>query len=201
VRAVPGVGPKTAERLRAVGVERIGDLLTVPPRSVRQAVGGFATQLMSLARGAPADLPTDDSGPRSRSAAETFLEDEDDVTRIAAALDRLAVGLSGSLAEERLWFRTVTVGVRWADFSHSQRSRTLGSVTDDPAILRASAQRIMVDWRAKESAGARRKIRTLSLSVGRLSPGPAAQQRLDAFDGGSDRTVKNGPPLSDRASS
>ncbi|HEY6238181.1 MAG TPA: DNA polymerase IV [Thermoplasmata archaeon] len=201
VRAVPGVGPKTAERLRGAGVERIGDLLTVSPRSVRRAVGGFAAELVALARGSPADLRSDDAGPRSRSAAETFLEDEEDVDRIAAALDRLAAGLSGSLAEERLWFRTVTVGVRWADFSHTQRSRTLASPTGDPAILRASAQRILVDWRAKESAGPRRKIRTLSLSVGRLSTAPAAQQRLDAFDGGSDRTVKNGAPLSDRASS
>jgi nucleotidyltransferase/DNA polymerase involved in DNA repair len=201
IRAVPGVGPKTAERLRLAGVERIGDVLAVRPALVRRAVGSFADELLALARGVPEDHHRDEGGPRSRSAAETFLEDEGDSERLAASLDQLARSLARSLAEERLWFRSVTVAVRWEDFGHGQRSRTMASATDDPGVLAALAARVLAELRAKESAGRRRKIRTLSVSASRLAPAPATQRRLDAFVAGSDRTVKNGARLSDRASS
>jgi len=201
VRVVPGVGPKTAERLTQAGVTTIGDLLTARPAALRKAVGSFAFELLALARGEPAAHAADESGPRSRSAAETFLEDEGDPARLAEALQGLAVGLARSLAEEGLWFRSVTVAVRWENFEHGQRGRTLAASTDDPAVLATTAARLMTELRAKGLGGAPRRVRTLSLSVGRLSAAPPSQRRLDAFTPGAEGTVKSGTSLSDRASS
>jgi len=185
IRSVPGVGPKTAERLRAIGVDRIGDLLTVSPVKLRGTVGSFAVDLIGLARGEPREgSDAGPSGPRSRSSAETFVADVADLPTLLAAVDRLAEDLSKALSAERLGFQTVTVAVRWEDFDRAQKSQTLAGVRRDAASLRAAARHLLQALWAREASRGHRRARTVSISTERLRPERTGGPDLDSFDPG-----------------
>ncbi|MCI4360164.1 MAG: DNA polymerase IV, partial [Thermoplasmata archaeon] len=182
VRVVPGVGPKTAERLQAVGIQRIGELTTVPAARLRGAVGSFAEELIALARGEPREGAGDDSsGPRSRSSAETFVADVADLSTLLAAIDRLAEDLATALNEEHLGYQTVTVALRWEDFERGQKSLTLTGARRDAASLRSAARRLLQQLWSRESSRGHRRARTVSVSAERLRPQVARGPDLDAF--------------------
>jgi nucleotidyltransferase/DNA polymerase involved in DNA repair len=182
VRSVPGVGPKTAERLQAVGVVRIGDLVGVPPVRLREAVGSFAGALIALAEGAPREGDdSEPSGPRSRSTAETFVADVADLPTLLSASDRLVEDLAKALLSEGLGFQTVTVAVRWEDFDRVQRSQTLAGTRRDLASLRAGARHLLQALWAHEASRGHRRARTLSISAERLRPLKNVGPDLESF--------------------
>jgi DNA polymerase IV (archaeal DinB-like DNA polymerase) len=182
VRTVPGVGPKTAERLQEVGVVTIGDLVEIPPIRLRAAVGSFAVELIALARGEPREgRGSEPSGPRSRSTAETFVADVADLPTLLAAVDRLAEDLAQGLGTEGLGFQTVTVALRWEDFDRIQKSQTLPGLRRDAATLRTGARHLLQALWAREASRGRRRARTLSISAERLRPATAGGPDLDSF--------------------
>jgi nucleotidyltransferase/DNA polymerase involved in DNA repair len=182
VKSIPGVGPKTAERLQAVGVVRISDLTAVPSVRLREAVGSFAADLVALARGEPREgADSERSGPRSRSSAETFVADVADLPTLLGAADRLADDLARVLAQEDLGFQTVTVAVRWQDFERVQRSQTLSGTRGDAASLRTGARYLLQALWAREASRGHRKARTVSISAERLRPIKGAGPDLDSF--------------------
>ncbi len=191
VRTVPGVGPKTAERLAAVGVSTIGDLATVPTLVLRRAVGGFAHELLELAAGTPRP-EVDREGPRSRSAAETFLNDVRDEALLARTTETLAKRLAESVATERLRFQTVSVSARWADFAHSRHGRRLPQRTDDAVTLALVAGRLLKELLREEARGRGRAVRTLSVGVAQLSEESVRDRPLEAFE--AEGTVKSSMP-------
>lgn len=183
VEAIPGVGPRTAERLHGVGVTTIESLTTVPSLALRRAVGAWAPSLVALARGTPRPRSTeeDDRGPRTRSTARTFAHDIGELAEAQKSLAYLCEELSGELDRERLRFQTVAVSARWADFERTQRNRTFPAAHEDAATLAGSARRLMEEIWTLESRGKRRGIRTLSIGVERLSPRRQRQQLLEGF--------------------
>lgn len=181
VRAIPGVGPKTEEMLAAVGVVRIGELRSLPP-AVRQKLGRFGEELYRLARGEIALEPEEsDSGPHSRSTELTFDHDTEALDELEPVLTRLSEELARSLERERLRYRTATVAVRWEDFQRIQRSRTMPSVQEGPEALTRGAQRLFRALWKTERQGRRRKVRTLSVGVEKLSEAIDRQVRLDQY--------------------
>ena len=182
VRSVPGVGPKTAERLQEIGVVRISDLVGVPPVRLRSAVGSFAVELIALAQGAPREgRESGPPGPRSRSTAETFVADVADLPTLLDAIDRLAEDLSRALALEGLGFQTVTVALRWDDFERVQKSQTLPGMRRDATTLRTGARHLLQALWAREAAHGHRRARTVSVSAERLRPVKAGGPDLDSF--------------------
>lgn len=200
IEVIPGIGPKTAERLHAVGASTVGSLLEIPAARLRAVVGEMVHELRALAQGAPIDRSSseDDRGPRSRSTAQTFGEDVGDLEQLREVADGLAASLAGSLASEKLRFQTVSIGLRWEDFERTQRGHTLSAAHEDAETLRQVARRILGEAWAEERAGAGRKVRTLTVGVERLTERRMRQPSLDAFDGPtndmSGRTVRRPPP-------
>lgn len=181
VRAIPGVGPKTEERLRSAGVERIGQLGEVPRESLTKAVGGFADELRRLARGQHVDRDEGHAGPRSRSSDETFFQDVDNLPTLEAATVRLAGELAGALEEERLRYAGVEVGVRWSDFDRTQHSRSIGAAREGAETLERTAVLLLRELWRREQAGRGRSARTLSVGVQRLTPKTTRSVPLDRF--------------------
>ncbi len=184
VRAVPGVGPKTGERLEAHGVRTIGDLAGQHPSEISRWLGGFGRELVALARGHPEESPLTDLGPRSRSTDHTFLEDVDRWEEIEAAVRRLAESLAESLAQEGLRFGAVGVGFRWQDFNRTQRVRSLTGAQEGPESLAEHARRLAQELWEAEIAGAHRAVRTVSVRAERLVERVQRQARLDDFSKG-----------------
>lgn len=181
VGAIPGVGPKTEERLNAVGVERIGQLVEVPRETLVRAVGGFADELRRLARGQHVDREEEYSGPRSRSSDETFFTDVDSLPTLEAATVRIAGELAAALADERLRYGGVEVALRWSDFDRTQHSRSIGAAREGAETLERTAVHLLRELWRREQAGRARAARTLSVGVQRLTPVTTRALPLDAF--------------------
>ncbi|HUI38274.1 MAG TPA: DNA polymerase IV [Thermoplasmata archaeon] len=190
VRAIPGVGPKTAEHLQSVGISTIGELRSLPP-SARRHLGRFADELHRIALGEPDPASEESgSGPRSRSTDHTFDRDASEAPEVLEAIDRLSDELAKTLERDQLRYRTVTIGLRWEDFQRVQRSRTLPGLQEGPEALRRNARRLFGELWESEARGAGRKLRTVSVAVEKLSEASDRQVRLDQYEPGRSSTVK-----------
>lgn len=184
VGALPGIGPKTAERLVALGVKLVGDLATTPAETLRKALGGWADSVRELAMGRPPPamsvLP-EHAGPVQRSLDRTLREDTRDPAVVERTLGEMAEELARSVAEEGYRYQLVVVRLRWQDFTQLQRGRTLAAATEGSAPLGREAVRLARELLERERAGRDRAVRRISLSAGRLAPRHGRTVPLDEF--------------------
>ncbi len=181
VRAIPGVGPKTEELLRRHGFERIGDLAKAHASDLRRRFGTFGEELIALARGEPRPEPESPAGPRSRSTDRTFAVDVDRWDALEPAVRALAEELAHALDREGLRYGAVGVAYRWADFTRSQRVRSLPATQEGSASLVEQALRLARELWEAEQGGRRRGVRTLSVRTERLVERTQRQASLDVF--------------------
>ena len=131
VEAVWGVGPRTLERLQRLGVATVRDLRQVPEDTLVSAVGQAAgTQFWRLSRGID-NRPVDPDQPtRSIGHEETFARDLADPDEVHQELVRMVDAVGRRLREVGVAGRTVTVKLRYPDFTTISRSQTLSEATD-----------------------------------------------------------------------
>lgn len=136
VRALPGVGPRAEERLRASGVETVGDLAALSDVELPARLSGSVGRMLrDRARGIdPRDLELV-SEPVSVSAEDTFARDVTNREVLHAEVRRLAEEVAARLRSSGLAGRTVTAKLRYADFSIRTRSTTLSAGIDDAATI------------------------------------------------------------------
>ena len=136
VRALPGVGPRAEERLRAAGVTTIGALAVLSDLDLRALLPGQVGRILrDRALGIdPRRLETT-SERISISVEETFERDLHDRTLLHAELRRMASQVGEHLARSGLSARTVTTKLRYADFSIRSRSTSLDVAIDDAARI------------------------------------------------------------------
>ncbi|MGP8071636.1 MAG: Y-family DNA polymerase [Thermoplasmata archaeon] len=181
VRAVPGVGPKTEERLAEAGFRTIGDLAGPRPSELAKVVGSFARELSALARGVPREGPSSYSGPRARSTDRTFERDASTWEELVPALAQLASDLGDALASEGWRYGSVGVAFRWGDFSRSSRMRALPAIAEGPEPLREAVLRLGRELWERSTAGGPRTVRTVSVRAERLARRSQRQVSLDDF--------------------
>jgi DNA polymerase-4 len=123
---VPGIGPKTAERLRGLGIETLGRLASVPLEELAARFGSrFAAELQRRARFEDDAPVTQERKVISESRETTFDYDISDRAELESILARLVERLCAGLAEQGRAGRTIGIKVRLADFSTHTRARTL----------------------------------------------------------------------------
>ncbi len=182
VRAIPGVGPKTQAILEGLEVRTIGDLRHAGRLRLRRRLGVFADELLQLAEGRPREPEKPESAePRSRSSEKTFDEDTSQSERLLATVQELAQETAHALTREGYRYQSVTVRVRWEDFSQLQRGRMLAAAREGPEALTSVARRLAEEIFRTEREGRNRKTRLLSVQAGRLAPVSGRQERLDRF--------------------
>ncbi|MGI8904829.1 MAG: DNA polymerase IV [Solirubrobacteraceae bacterium] len=123
---IPGIGPKTAERLRALGIATLGELGAAPPSGLLARFG--ARQAAELQRRArfQDDAPVSEQRKVvSESREVTFDHDLSDPAALEQVLEGLVARLCAALADQHRCGRTVGIKVRLDDFSTHTRARTL----------------------------------------------------------------------------
>ncbi|QMU76282.1 DNA polymerase IV [Streptacidiphilus sp. PB12-B1b] len=144
VRALPGVGPATAETLRRIGLTRISEVARTSQDELVRLLGrahGAGVHALALGRD---DRPVvADRDAKSVSVEDTFEVDLNDADRIRFELDRLTERCVRRLRAAGRSGRTVVVKVRRFDFSTLTRSETLPAPTDDPLVISAMARRLL----------------------------------------------------------
>jgi DNA polymerase-4 len=135
VDALWGVGPVTARKLRQAGIERLVDVRCAAPERLQEAVGSLADWLRQLARGEDPREVCPDRPTKSVSAENTYAEDLLDPDVVRGEVDGMARGVAAGLERKCLTARTVTIKVRYADFTTVTRSHTAEPPTRDPARI------------------------------------------------------------------
>lgn len=176
VDALWGVGPVTARRLRALGVERLVDVRTADPEHLRAALGSHADWLVRLAWGHDDRPVVPNRSVKSHGAERTYAHDVADVETMAAEVTRLAEVSAAWLTRKRLYARTVTVKVRYADFTTVTRSRSCTPAVREADTLGALACALL--W---NTDAPRRPVRLLGVSVHNLTDHPHLKRAEPAW--------------------
>jgi len=131
-----GVGRITGEELERMGIQTIGQLALTPAASLLARFGKHGSDLLALARGWD-DRPVEpDAAPKSMGAEETFERDTRDVELLRATLRGQSERVARELRAEGYAGRTVTLKLRFADFSTITRAHTDDPTQDGLAIFR-----------------------------------------------------------------
>jgi DNA polymerase-4 len=140
VEALWGVGERTAESLRKLGLRTIGDLREAPLGMLRSAIGeASARHLHALANGHDPRPVVAEHVEKSISNETTFDVDVDDPVVLRRTLLALSTRVAERLRSGGLAGRTVAIKVRLADFRTVHRSRTLTGATDVSREIYATA--------------------------------------------------------------
>jgi len=160
VDALWGVGPVTAKRLREVGVERLVDVRAADAERLRRAVGSQADWLVRLSWGQDDRPVTPDRPSKSAGNENTYAHDLIELGTIREEIDRLARRAAAWLERKGLEARTVTIKVRYDDFSTVTRSHSTPTPTRDADDIARRAVALL----DRTDAGTR-PVRLLGASV------------------------------------
>lgn len=141
VKILPGVGPRTEERLNGVGLRTVGDLAGAPPELLNALLGAFGATLRDYAQGRDERRLVPEHEVKSVSEETTFPQDVAAREYVWSVLMELAEGVGYRLRKRGLTARTITLKLRYGDFRTITRARTLASPTDrDTVIYQASRE-------------------------------------------------------------
>ncbi|WP_234342723.1 DNA polymerase IV [Streptomyces sp. NRRL B-3648] len=144
VRTLPGVGPATGDHLRRAGISTVQELAEAGEDELVRLLGkahGHALHAMALARDERPVVAERET--KSVSVEDTYDVDIHDRLRVGLEVQRLADRCVRRLREAGLSGRTIVLKVRRYDFSTLTRSETLRGPTDDPAVIREAAARLL----------------------------------------------------------
>jgi DNA polymerase IV len=131
IRHLPGVGPKTAARLKRYNLQTIGDLAGVSRELLVELFGEAGQHFYDVSRGRGSSKVSPEVRlPKSISRETTFEHDTCDRHRLAAMLSYLLQRACRQLRGDNLLAATVTLKLRYSDFQTMARSRTLAEPTD-----------------------------------------------------------------------
>jgi len=160
VDALWGVGPVTAERLRERGIEKLTDLRARTVDELTEIVGSHAQWLIDLAHGRDDRAVEPNRPSKSAGSEETYATDLESLDEIKREIDQLARGVAEWLEKKSIKGRTVTIKVRYSDFTTITRSQSRPDYTNDAEDIVARAIKLL----EKTEAG-HRPIRLLGVSV------------------------------------
>ncbi|NDE65430.1 MAG: DNA polymerase IV [Actinobacteria bacterium] len=174
IQAMWGVGPKTAEVLERLGLRTIEDIAKLPRATLIRALGeANGASLYELAWGRDYRDVTPDEPDRSISAAETFAQDLDNPEEILTEFLRLTERATARLRDRDLFAKTISIKVRFADFSTINRSKTLplpiDSTHDVYEVVKGLYQALRIE---------RARLRLVGVSLENLSEGAPHQMML-----------------------
>ena len=144
VRTLPGVGPATGDHLRRAGISTVDEIAEAGEDELVRLLGkahGHALYAMALAHDDRPVVAARET--KSVSVEDTYDVDIHDRLRVGLEVQRLAERCVRRLRDARLSGRTIVLKVRRYDFSTLTRSETLRGPTDDPAVVREAAARLL----------------------------------------------------------
>jgi DNA polymerase-4 len=157
-----GVGPVTAKKLRGRGIEKLTDVRAADPEVLREAVGSLADWLRQLANGIDDRPVVPNRESKSSGSETTYPEDLRDIEVVREEIAEMAAGAVAWLVRRSLLARTVTIKVRYSDFTTITRSHTAPPTRDSRAMVARALQLL------ERTEAGRRPVRLLGVSVHNL---------------------------------
>ena len=190
VGKIPGVGKHFLKDLEQIGVRTAGQVGRYPQEFWERRFGKGGTALWARAQGRDSRKVEPLAAPKSESAEHTYAEDTRDTAVLRRSLMAHAERVGRSLRAQRLAGRTITLKVKFADFTQITRSRTLPHSTAatqtifDVAceLLDAVELKLKVRLIGVGVSGFQQKPEQALLPLAGVAASPAASPLLSAAD-------------------
>ena len=180
VRALWGVGPKTAESLDRLGLHTVADIANTSRSTLIRALGDATGEsLYELAWGRDYRDVVPDEPEKSIGSEETFSRDIDNPEEILAEFLRMTEKATARLRERGLFAKTITMKIKFADFTTLSRAKTLPIGIDSTQETYEIVKKLYL---ALRNEGAR--IRLVGVSLSNLLDDAPIQLELGARDRG-----------------
>ncbi len=174
VRALPGIGPKSAEALATLRIDTLGQLASHPVGPIRRALGpNVAGWLQLRARGIDNSPVRERAKSKSISAETTFSENVADPNEMEKVLQRLSERVGRRLRRSGMHARNVGLKLRYPDFATVTRQATLSQSSGGDDVITMTVHELLKKT-LRERSGA---VRLLGVAVGGLGE-PMAQLSL-----------------------
>jgi DNA polymerase-4 len=181
IEALWGVGPVSARRLQGLGIMTVGDLASLPAASLERQLGkAQGLHLSELCRGVDDRPVVPDQKAKSIGHEETFPSDLWDPEAIQGHLSRIVEAAASHLRGSDLGARTITVKIKFGDFTLITRSHSMITPVDSAPAIAAIASALL------ESVDLSKGMRLLGVSLsGFGTTGANEQLSWDLGGGGS----------------
>jgi DNA polymerase-4 len=187
VGKIPGVGPRMVKNLELLGVRNASDVERYPLAFWRERLGKSGEHLHQRATGVDPRPVVPYTEPKSESAENTFARDTGDRAELSVWLLRQAERVGESLRKRGLAGRTITLKIKYADFTQHTRSRTLRTPTNSTRVIYENALALL-DQKKLE-----RPLRLIGVGVSQFGererqlsllpdPGDSAREREASLD-------------------
>ena len=165
VERLPGIGPRSAQRLKAQGLDTLGQVAAAPVSLLMATLGPWGAVLQRRALGEDPSPVSAERETKSISAEETFAQDIDEQAPLAELLGAMSERLAASLAKQGLVGRTVTLKLRFADFTTITRSASGHGATASASVIREQATTLLAsNWEQGQP------VRLIGVGVSKLRP-------------------------------
>ena len=169
------VGPKARVRLRAAGLQSIGDLARADVRTLEQLLGSWGPVARELARGIDERPVVVGSPPKSLGSESTFERDLATGDALLKPILRQSMQVADRLVNKGLWAQVVTLKIKYGDHRiRTRQARLSRAVCDTDAIFQA-ARDLLTRFDALDSG-----VRLTGVSVSSLTKHPDAELFPDA---------------------
>ena len=176
VSKIPGIGEKTAEYLKLMGITRVEELANSDIQRLSERFGKMGLWMKQVAYGLDfSEVKEWDEPIKSISRSGTFKEDTNDPIKIAGFLELLAESVHRALLRDKFFFKVVTLKVRFDDFSTYTRSKTISVWTSDIFVIKRVAMQLLSEFIGKQ------KIRLVGVGVSRLRERDERQTLITDF--------------------
>jgi DNA polymerase-4 len=190
VRKIPGIGPKSQETLRRYGVSVAGDILKRPATFWEQRLGSMGRKLYARALGEDDSPVVPEHEPKSSSAENTLDDDTSDLAVLRQWLLVQAERVGADLRKHGLRGRTITLKIKFDNFTNRTRSRTLDDCMDSTSLIYETACELLAAERLP------RKVRLIGVGVSNFRQ---PQRQLSLFEIESTQAAPDRAPRLDRA--
>lgn len=163
-----GVGPKTAERMEAIGIRTVGDLLRLSKQQLADRFGEMGDHFYRLSRGLDERTVTPDRDAKSIGHETTFGVDIADPDEVRTVLLHLTENVAWRLRQHGRRAGTVTLKIRFGDFQTITRASTFQSPTDLTKEIWHAGNELFGVWAKREF----QPVRLIGISVSHLTDQP-----------------------------
>lgn len=174
IRVIPGVGPKTEQRLVSLGIETIAQLREKSMEEIQAEIGDkHGKRLFELARGIDENPVITERKRKSLSKERTFSHDLNNVEAMKEILDDLAEEVAFRLKSQELMARSIGIKIRYHDFSLETRSVSVEIPTDDAATIAHEAKLLLTTANMKN-----KRVRLLGIRTAGFDAEPDGEKSI-----------------------
>jgi DNA polymerase IV (DinB-like DNA polymerase) len=176
VSKIPGIGEKTTNILKLMGITKVEELANCDVQILSEKFGKIGLWMKQVAYGLDfSEVKEWEEAVKSISRSGTFEEDTNDPVKIAGSLEMLAESVHRALLRHSFLFKTVTLKVRFEDFSTYTRSKTTSVWTSDIFVIKRIVMQLLSEFIGRQ------KLRLVGVGVSNLRERDERQTLITDF--------------------